>query len=126
MAPPFAGTVATRPEDLGIVVDIPARQSRRPGRVWLPGPTAEVCLSELMAQYVGQEGRCPGREIAFFCPHHEDRRRRSLMVNDELGLFHCHGTGCGRSGNGVTLERLLGMRPPARWRGRGTIVEVPL
>jgi len=108
----FLGTASVTPEALGIAVDLPPPRPRR--RVSLPGPTLGVSLSELMAQYVGQEGRRQGREVAFFCPRHEDRRRRSLMVEDELGLFYCHGAGCGWSGNRVTLERLLGLRSSGR------------
>jgi hypothetical protein len=40
------------------------------------------------------------------------------MVSDERELFFCHGAGCGFKGNRITLEKLLGLRPPARRRGR--------
>jgi len=118
----FLGTVPVKPEDLGIV--LVERPTRSTNRSYIPAPAGGSPLHELMAQLTGQDGRPQGQEWAFFCPRHDDHHR-SLMVNDEKGLFYCYGAGCGFKGNRRTLENLLGLRPRRQRRVR-VIAEVKL
>ena len=45
-----------------------------------------------------------GKSIKILCPFHEEKTP-SLILNDELGVYHCFG--CGASGNIYTLIRWL-------------------
>lgn len=112
---PFVGNKPTTPQELGIVIAAPvAHKPLRTGHFPASAPGA-VPLHELMSQFTGQDGRPVGQEWAFQCPKHADKHA-SLMVNDEKGVFYCHGAGCGFSGNRVTLEKLLGIRTSKhRW-----------
>jgi hypothetical protein len=104
---PFLGTVPTSPQNLGIVMEKEAGKS--PPRRDFVIPATGIPLHELMSQLTGQDGHLQGQEWAFFCPRHDDHHA-SLMVNDEKGLFYCHGAGCAFKGNRITLEKLLGLR----------------
>jgi hypothetical protein len=119
---PFLGNVPTTPHGLGIILeDLSIKPLNR--RSHFP-PATGVPLHELMDQLTGQDGHPQGQEWAFLCPRHDDSRR-SLMVNDAKGVFFCHGAGCCFKGNRVTLEKLLGLRPPRR-QGVRVVAEVKL
>lgn len=104
---PFKGNIPTRPAELDIELEDTATRPER--RTHFPEPAGGTPLHDLMSRFTGQDGRPQGKEFAFRCPRHDDQHA-SLMVNDERGVFFCHGAGCGFKGNRITLEKLLGLK----------------
>lgn len=56
-------------------------------------------LSDIIARHTDLKKR-GGREMVGLCPFHKERTP-SFEVNDDKGLYHCHG--CGKSGDALTF-----------------------
>ena len=63
----------------------------------------DMKISELVKKF-GLNLTISGKSYKILCPFHEEKTP-SLILNDELGVYHCFG--CGASGNIYTLNKWL-------------------
>lgn len=59
-------------------------------------------ITDVISQYVTL--RKSGREFWALCPFHEEKTP-SFAVNEEKGVFHCHG--CGAGGDAITFVQTI-------------------
>ena len=98
------------PNCTGIPPDHPVRTRRRTWRGKSLGPVQEHLVAQARAKSITAvcrslglgTGAHRGRELAFHCPLHDDRRP-SLRVNEEKGVCYCDV--CGVGGDLIWLVR---------------------